>query len=72
MWIKAPNDEVEGRPGASGAKHHGDFDDDKPTLLALLNRLTGIQVPPKTLTMRTSSEVTRERRMLIDGMATGV
>jgi len=72
VWIKAPNDEVEGRPGASGAKHHGDFDDDKPTLLALLNRLTGIQVPPKTLTMRASSEVTRERRMLLDGMATGV
>ncbi|HSQ32548.1 MAG TPA: C1 family peptidase [Gemmatimonadaceae bacterium] len=72
VWIKAPNDEVEGRPGASGAKHHGDFDDDKPTLLALLNRLTGIQVPPKTLTMRASSEVTRERRMLLDGMATGI
>ena len=51
---------------------NGDFDDDKPTLLALLGRLTGIQVPPKTLTMRTSSEVTRERRLLIDGMATGV
>jgi hypothetical protein len=72
VWIKAPNDEVEGRPGASGAKHHGDFDDDKPTLLALLNRLTGIQVPPKALTMRTSSEVTRERRLVLDGKATGV
>jgi hypothetical protein len=72
VWIKAPNDEVAGSPGASAATHHGDFDDDKPTLLALLNRLTGIQVPSEALGMRTSTAVTREWRLELDGRATGV
>ena len=44
-WVKAPNTEDTGSPDASGASHHGDFDDDpatvKATLARVLDRKTG-------------------------------
>ncbi len=40
-WIVAPNALPEGSPDASRARHHGDFDDDKPTVLATLERVLG-------------------------------
>ncbi len=44
-WVKAPNTEDVGSPDASGASHHGDFDDDpatvKATLARILDRKTG-------------------------------
>ena len=72
MWVRAPNDEPEGNPRASTARHHGDFDDDKPTLLGLLGNITGVQVPPNALVMRPSTVTTREIRRRLDGPAIGV
>ena len=40
-WIKAPNTEPAGSAGASGASHHGDFDDDAATVKATLARILG-------------------------------
>jgi hypothetical protein len=40
-WVKAPNQAPEGGPIASTARHHGDFDDDRPTVLATLARILG-------------------------------
>jgi hypothetical protein len=37
--IIAPNDEAEGDPDASGARHHGDFDDDRRTVMATFTRI---------------------------------
>lgn len=38
-WVLAPNNEEEDSQGASTARHHGDFDDDRPTLRATLARI---------------------------------
>ena len=40
-WITGPNAERDGSPGASTARHHGEFDDDGPTLRATLARVLG-------------------------------
>jgi hypothetical protein len=40
-WIRSPNGLPEGSPDASHARHHGDFDDDKATVLATLARIVG-------------------------------
>ena len=45
--VVAPNARPQGAPDASGARHHGDVDDDNPNVLATLARLTGAPaVPP--------------------------
>jgi len=40
-WIVAPNNEPAGSPHASSARHHGDFDNDRHTVLATLSRIVG-------------------------------
>jgi hypothetical protein len=40
-WVRSPNTAVDGSPIHSTARHHGDFDDDKPTVLATLARILG-------------------------------
>lgn len=40
-WVLAPNTVADGKPGASRSLHHGDFDDDAPTLRATLTRILG-------------------------------
>ena len=42
--IAAPNDCKPGAIDASSARCHGDFDDDKPTVQALLARILGFGV----------------------------
>jgi len=44
-WIVTPNAQPEGSRDASRARHHGDFDDDKPTVLATLERVLGRAAP---------------------------
>lgn len=41
-WVRAPNNEKEGTDAASGAKHHGDFDDDPATVKATMARVIGV------------------------------
>ncbi|MET3135096.1 hypothetical protein AAKU55_005399 [Oxalobacteraceae bacterium GrIS 1.11] len=40
-WIRSPNTEAPGTPGAAQAVHHGDFDDDDATLQATIAGITG-------------------------------
>lgn len=40
-WVRSPNTAEDGSPSHSTSRHHGDFDDDKPTVLATLARILG-------------------------------
>lgn len=40
-WVQTPNQEPTGSTKASTARHHGDFDDDPPTVAGLLARIVG-------------------------------
>lgn len=44
--VLAPNDVPAGSPIASGARHHGDFDDDIATVTATFSRITGAMPAP--------------------------
>lgn len=41
QWVRSPNDVPVGAPGAARARSHGDFDDDKATVEATLQRIIG-------------------------------
>jgi hypothetical protein len=69
QWIRSPNTEDEGTPGASAAKHHGDFDDDRPTLLGTLHRTTSVRLPADAVTLGMSPAKRRARRLDLDGPA---
>lgn len=71
-WILAPNDEKIGSPRASTANQHGGFDDDVPTVRALLARIVGAEPAEAPLRIRGSRSSLRERRqrMVNDPMAT--
>ena len=45
QWVRAPNTDDEGSPGASRALQHGAFDDDRATLLGTLARITSVAIP---------------------------
>lgn len=72
QWIRSPNTEEEGAPGGSTARHHGDFDDDRATLLGTLNRIAGVRIPPDAVHVGLTSAGRRERRLSLDGMATPI
>ena len=61
-WIVAPNQELPGSPAASGARHHGDFDDDddEANVAATLLRILGKVASPTaaTLAAATAAPVT--------------
>ena len=62
-FVLAPNTEPEGSINASCASHHGDFDDDKPTVKATLARILGkAKVADGQLTFERSARSTSERR----------
>jgi hypothetical protein len=70
-WILAPNQS--GDPaGASGARHHGDFDDDEATVKASFGRMldaAGLRAAKKrgpTLVLQPLPQVTQDRRRRID------
>jgi hypothetical protein len=60
--IAAPNGGEPGSPDASGAVHHGDFDDDRATLAATLARITGRPEPGAGFVFPRSAVSTAERR----------
>ncbi|HEY3266048.1 MAG TPA: C1 family peptidase [Armatimonadota bacterium] len=65
-WILAPNPNPSGSPSASAARHHGDFDDDVPTLLATLARIVGAESEPSSLSVKRSAVSVAERRGQVD------
>ena len=70
-WVRAPNDEELGSPRASTAKRHGGFDDDAPTVRALLARIVGDTAVDARLHMRRSTSALRatRQRMVNDPLA---
>lgn len=48
-WVLAPNDGTQGSTDASGARHHGDFDDDICTVAATFARIVPGQAPVKLM-----------------------
>jgi hypothetical protein len=69
--VISPNNEAEGLVKSSGARHHGDFDDDnqtvKATLAHMLNAARSTESPttPELVFQRSSSAL-RNRREMID------
>lgn len=61
-WIQTPNQEPQGSPKASTARHHGDFDDDTPTVLGLLARITGAAAKKAELSFPHSKSAMRSVR----------
>lgn len=61
-YVLAPNREAAGSAGASTARHHGDFDDDVPTLQALLARITGRDASRSRFRFPRSTSASRDRR----------
>lgn len=43
-WVRSPNDAPQGSPMAARARAHGDFDDDRATVQATLQRIVGVAV----------------------------
>jgi hypothetical protein len=65
-WVKTPNQAPEGSPQASTARHHGDFDDDRATVLATLARILGRSTAGATLRFEPSAASRRSRRRLLE------
>lgn len=72
QWVRSPNTEDEGTPGAAAAKHHADFDDDRASLLGTLNRISGVKIPPAALSIPRTTAERRERRMALTGPPTSI
>ena len=69
-WVIAPNTNPEGSATTSGAKHHGAFDDDKPTVLATLARvLNKGKAASPALAFKASGQRNRATRRNIDQMS---
>ena len=63
-WVRSPNGLAEGQSAdASHARHHGDFDDDKATVLSTLARITNASPPaPEKIEFAWSASARRECR----------
>ncbi|GAB3338057.1 C1 family peptidase [Larkinella ripae] len=63
-WIQSPNTETKDPRKRSTARHHGDFDDDRPTVEATLARILGSPKPDvaKELVFTHSASSNREKR----------
>ena len=68
--ILAPNTEPEGLPSSSTARHHGDFDDDLPTVKATFARILQPTKPGTMaavdLAFNSSASALRNRRLQLD------
>jgi hypothetical protein len=61
-WILSPNNAPEGSAKHSTAAHHGDFDDDVPTVRATLARILGATKNTSAMTFGRSESSRRDRR----------
>jgi hypothetical protein len=67
-WVRTPNSDALGLATASGAKHHGDFDDDKATVLATLARIVNKGKTALSVDFNRSTQGKRALRRSIDDM----
>ncbi|MBI5108187.1 MAG: C1 family peptidase [Rhodocyclales bacterium] len=68
-WILSPNANPDHTPSAARARHHGDFDDDTPTVEATLARILGQTDAPTTLAFKASGQRRRSVRLRLDTAA---
>ena len=68
-WILSPNGNPDHSPAASRAMHHGDFDDDTPTVEATLARILGKTATTTTLAFKASGQRRRSVRLRLDTAA---
>lgn len=61
-YVLSPNAEPEGSIDAARSSHHGDFDDDRATVLATLGRILGRKTAQGDITFERSARSTGERR----------
>lgn len=61
-YVLAPNAEPEGSLNGSRATHHGEFDDDRVTVLATLTRILGRQRAEGAITLERSARASAEQR----------
>ena len=71
-WITAPNGEAIGSPGASRARHHGDFDNDEATVKATLARITNKGILQGGVKFSRSPSALSQRRLAIEGAMSGL
>jgi len=64
-WILAPNDAPPGSAAHSTAHHHGDFDDDQPTVKAGLARILGVRKSPTEFSFARSANSRQDRRRFL-------
>lgn len=62
-WVRSPNTAEDGSPVHSTARHHGDFDDDKPTVLATLARILGQGTSEAPFSFARTPSALRDRRL---------
>lgn len=67
-WVVAPNTDPEKSATASRAKHHGDFDDDKATVLATLARVLNRATAAAPVQFQASPQRKRAIRRKIDDL----
>jgi hypothetical protein len=65
-WVRAPNQESAGSTRRSTASHHGDFDDDTPTLQATLARIVAQKAMKSAFAFHHSGSALRDRRQGVD------
>ena len=71
-WVHAPNTAAMGSPGASGARHHGDFHTDPATLRATLARILAgdpngaARIRSTTIRRHASATALQSRRQAVD------
>ena len=66
-WILSPNSSSTDPGHYSTARHHGDFDNDKATVHATLQRITGASPSAQLFKSRKTSEDLQECRRVIEG-----
>jgi len=62
-WVRAPNTARKGSAAASTARHHGDFDDDRPTLVATLARILDAGSSAEEFVINRSASSLQSRRI---------
>lgn len=63
--ILSPNSYSDKPADYSTSRHHGDFDNDKATVMATLQRITGTQTVAKLFKSRKSADMLRSQRCLL-------
>ena len=65
-WIRSPNNNAGNPEDYSTSRHHGDFDNDKATVAATLQRITGNEATTKLFRVRKSAMCMSALRRLLE------